>query len=130
MVAGLNGRLRSPIRVPRSDQSIAAAAGITNGSLTTVGTSDATDTNSFLGFTRRSQYLYTAEELAGFGWAAYTMGQPVDVVVLQADHEEYRTLSAQDIPGAQVVIDGRHILDRGRFEGIRFLVVGQAEHED
>ena len=74
--------------------------------------------------------MYTAEELAGYGWAAYTMGQPVDVVVLQADHEEYRTLSAQDIPGAQVVIDGRHILDRGRFEGIRFLVVGQAEHED
>ncbi|HRA46158.1 MAG TPA: nucleotide sugar dehydrogenase [Phycicoccus sp.] len=74
--------------------------------------------------------MYTAEELAGFGWAAYTMGQPVDVVVLQADHEEYRTLSAQDLPGAQVVIDGRHILDRERFEGIRFLVVGQAERVD
>jgi len=54
----------------------------------------------------------------------------VDVVVLQADHEEYRTLSAQDLPGAQVVIDGRHILDRERFEGIRFLVVGQAERVD
>jgi nucleotide sugar dehydrogenase len=74
--------------------------------------------------------MYTAEELAGFGWAAHTMGQPVDVVVLQADHDEYRTLSAQDIPGAQVVIDGRHVLDRERFEGIRFLVVGQAEQVD
>ncbi len=45
----------------------AVVAGITNGSLTTVGTSDATDTNSFLGFTRRSQYLYTAEELVSAG---------------------------------------------------------------
>lgn len=71
--------------------------------------------------------MYTAEELAGFGWAPYALGEPADVVVLQADHAQYRGLSAQDVPGVQVVVDGRRVLDRERFQGVRFLVVGQAE---
>ncbi len=71
--------------------------------------------------------MYSADELARFGWAAHTLGDPADVVVVQADHAEYRELSAGDFPGVQVVVDGRNILDRGRFEGVRFLVVGQAE---
>jgi len=71
--------------------------------------------------------LYTHEELAGFGWAPYSIGDAADVVVLQADHAEYRELSARDVPGVRVVVDGRRILDRARFEGVRFLVVGQAE---
>ena len=71
--------------------------------------------------------MYTAEELAGYGWAPYALGEPADVVILQADHAQYRELSAQDVPGVRVVVDGRRILDRERFEGVRFLVVGQAE---
>jgi len=71
--------------------------------------------------------LYTPDELAAFGWAPYEVGEPADVVVVQADHAQYRALSAQDVPGVQVVVDGRRILDRDRFAGIRFLVVGQAE---
>lgn len=71
--------------------------------------------------------LYSAEELAGYGWAAHALGDPADVVVVQADHDEYRELAATDFPGAQVVVDGRNVLDRERFEGVRFLVVGQAE---
>jgi nucleotide sugar dehydrogenase len=71
--------------------------------------------------------MYSAEELATYGWAAHTLGDPADVVVVQADHAEYRELAATDFPGVQVVVDGRNILDRDRFEGLRFLVVGQAE---
>jgi UDP-N-acetyl-D-mannosaminuronate dehydrogenase len=71
--------------------------------------------------------MYSAEELGKFGWDAYLLGEPVDVVVVQADHAEYRELTAEDFPGVQVVVDGRRILDPARFEGVRFLVVGQAE---
>ena len=71
--------------------------------------------------------MYAADELSRFGWDSYDLGEPVDVVVVQADHGEYRDLSAKDFPGVQVVVDGRRILDRDRFEGVRFLVVGQAE---
>ena len=73
--------------------------------------------------------MYTAEELGRFGWDAYTLGDPVDVAVLQADHAEYRELSAADLPGVQVVVDGRRVLDPARFEGTRLVVVGQAEKD-
>jgi nucleotide sugar dehydrogenase len=71
--------------------------------------------------------MYSAEELAKFGWDAYSLGDPVDVVVVQADHAEYRDLSAKDFPDVQVVVDGRRVLDKERFDDVRFLVVGQAE---
>jgi nucleotide sugar dehydrogenase len=71
--------------------------------------------------------MYAAEELAEYGWAAYSLGEPVDVVVVQADHAEYRHLSADQFPGVQVVVDGRRVLDPARFEAVRYLVVGAAE---
>jgi nucleotide sugar dehydrogenase len=71
--------------------------------------------------------MYSAEELAKFGWDSYVLGDPVEVVVVQADHAEYRQLTPEDFPGVRVVVDGRRILDASRFEGVRFLVVGQAE---
>ena len=74
--------------------------------------------------------LYTTGELASFGWAAYALGQPVDVVVVQADHAEYRELSSTDFPGAAVVVDGRRVLDPSRFADMRFLVVGAPENPD
>ena len=71
--------------------------------------------------------MYTADELTALGWDAYALGQPVDVAILQADHAEYRDLTAGDFPGASVVVDGRRILDRSRFTGVRVIVVGQAD---
>ena len=73
--------------------------------------------------------MYTADELAGFGWESYAVGEPVDVVVVQADHADYRELSAADFPGVAVVVDGRRILDPARFDGVRYLVVGAPEHQ-
>lgn len=73
--------------------------------------------------------MYTPDELATLGWAAYEIGSPVDVAIAQADHAEYAALGKDDLPGVQVVVDGRRILDRDRFEGVTFLVVGQAPRE-
>lgn len=70
--------------------------------------------------------MYTADELAKFGWDAYETGQPVDVAIVQADHSEYRELTRDDLPGVSVVVDGRRVLDRSKFDGTTFLVVGQA----
>lgn len=70
--------------------------------------------------------MYAADELAKFGWAAYDLGQPADVVIVQADHAEYKALGKDDFPGVEVVVDGRKVLDPSRFDGVRFLVVGQA----
>lgn len=70
--------------------------------------------------------MYTDEELGRFGWDAYTIGESVDVVIVQADHAEYRSLTKADFPGVGTVVDGRRVLERGNFEGVTFLVVGQA----
>lgn len=71
--------------------------------------------------------MYSPDELTALGWDPYALGQPVDVAILQADHAEYRDLTAGDLPGASLVVDGRRILDRSRFPGVRVIVVGQAD---
>ncbi len=71
--------------------------------------------------------MFTPDELRDFGWQPYTLGEPADVVIVQADHAEYCDLTSHDLPGANVIVDGRRVLDRDRFPGTRFLVVGQAE---
>lgn len=70
--------------------------------------------------------LYSDEELARFGWEPYRLGTPVDAVILQADHPEYRDLRSADLPGARVVVDGRRMLDLGRFEDSSTARIGQA----
>ncbi|MBZ4496658.1 nucleotide sugar dehydrogenase [Dermacoccus sp. Tok2021] len=71
--------------------------------------------------------MYSDDELDTFGWGAYTIGEPVDVVIVQADHAEYKSLTKADFPGVSTVVDGRRILDRSNFDGVTFLVVGQGE---
>lgn len=73
--------------------------------------------------------MYSDDEIASFGWASFRLGEPADVAVVQADHARYRELSAADILGVSVVVDGRSILDPARFEGTSFHVVGRASKE-
>jgi hypothetical protein len=37
---------------------------------------------------------------------------------VQADHAEYRTISAADLPGARVLVDGRRVTDPARWDGV------------
>ncbi len=67
--------------------------------------------------------LFTAGELAALGLEPYA-GGPVDAAVLQADHAEYRELGPADLPGVRTVLDGRAVLEPGRWAGIRVLSVG------
>ena len=54
--------------------------------------------------------LYTHAELAQLGLRPLDRGQPADAVIVQANHAEYLAWTPADIPGVQVIIDGRGYL--------------------
>ena len=68
--------------------------------------------------------MYTDEELAGFGWEPYHLGDPVDAAIVQADHRAYAELSPADLPGVRLLFDGRRVTDPARWAGVPRLVVG------
>ena len=68
--------------------------------------------------------MYSGEELAAFGFTPYRLGESVDAVILQADHPEYLDLTPTDLPGTQVIIDGRGVLDPARWEGVAYRSIG------
>ena len=68
--------------------------------------------------------MYSGEELAAFGFTPYRLGEPVDAAILQADHPEYLDLTPTDLPGTQVIIDGRGVLDPARWEGVAYRSIG------
>lgn len=55
--------------------------------------------------------LFSSQEIVQLGFSPYVLGENIDVVVIQADHEEYVNISPKDIPGAKLIFDGRNILD-------------------
>ena len=71
--------------------------------------------------------MYSDEELEGFGFTPYRLGESVDAAILQADHPEYLDLTAADLPGVSVIIDGRGVLKRENFAGIAFFRIGDGE---
>ncbi len=68
--------------------------------------------------------MYADDELRALGLEPFGLGSPADAVVVQADHAEYRELSAQDVPGVAVLVDGRRITDATRWPGVRRHVIG------
>jgi UDP-N-acetyl-D-glucosamine dehydrogenase len=68
--------------------------------------------------------LYSGDELAALGFAPWR-GEDVDLAVLQADHAEYARLSAGELPGVRVVVDGRDVLDPARFAGVEVRRIGR-----
>jgi UDP-N-acetyl-D-glucosamine dehydrogenase len=71
--------------------------------------------------------MYTDDELAGYGWTPYHLGQPVDLVIVQADHPEYATLTPADLPGLRLLLDGRRVTDPTAFTGTPRLTIGGGE---
>ena len=57
-----------------------------------------------------SDPLYSDEELTALGLTPWD-GEAIDAAIVQADHGEYAKLSAADLPGARIVLDGRGVLD-------------------
>lgn len=69
--------------------------------------------------------LYSDDELRALGFEPWD-GAPVDAALLQAEHQPYRTLTPAELPGAQIVVDGRGVLDPAPFAaaGVRLKRIG------
>ena len=72
--------------------------------------------------------LYTADELTVLGLSPYYEGDPCDAAVLQADHAEYRDWRLANLPGCEVMYDGRRFLNGSRWtaDGVRYMRLGTA----
>jgi nucleotide sugar dehydrogenase len=68
--------------------------------------------------------LFTDVELGAMGLSSYRLGTASDIVIVQADHREYRDLGEEHFPGAHVVMDGRAILNPHSFRNTRLLTLG------
>ncbi|HET7398055.1 MAG TPA: nucleotide sugar dehydrogenase [Intrasporangium sp.] len=69
--------------------------------------------------------LYTDAELAALKLDAYHLGEPADVVIVQADHVEYAHVTSADFPGLRAVVDGRRALDPTKFPDVDLVVIGR-----
>ncbi|MBO3662025.1 nucleotide sugar dehydrogenase [Microbacterium stercoris] len=70
--------------------------------------------------------IYSDEELRGLGFEPYTLGEPVDVAIVQTDHADYKTITAADLPGIKLLVDGRNATDAAVWAGTPRIVVGTA----
>ena len=70
--------------------------------------------------------MYSDSELSAYGFTPYHIGESVDAAILQADHAEYKELSAASLPGIKTFLDGRGTTKDKNFEGVRYHVVGRA----
>ncbi|OCC10424.1 nucleotide sugar dehydrogenase [Streptomyces sp. PTY087I2] len=70
-----------------------------------------------------SDPLYGPDELRAQGLVPHE-GQTVTAAIVQADHPEYRELSADALPDVRVLVDGRRTTDPARWPGVRRIVIG------
>ena len=69
--------------------------------------------------------IFSDDEIGAMGFKPYHRGEPIDVLVLQANHEDYRQWRAQDCPGVKTVVDGRAFLDPAQWQDVRtFIRIG------
>jgi nucleotide sugar dehydrogenase len=72
---------------------------------------------------------FDADHLRGLGFEPYELGsgEPVRVAVLQAAHDEYRDLDPARLPGLELFVDGRNVVDREPFEraGVGYVGIGR-----
>ena len=73
--------------------------------------------------------MYSNAELRDLGLEPNNMGSVADIIIVQADHDEYRTLSSDHFPGIKLAIDGRNILQPINFPRIRIAVVGKSTED-
>jgi UDP-N-acetyl-D-glucosamine dehydrogenase len=74
-----------------------------------------------------SDPLFSDDELRAHGFMPWDGAARVDAVVVQADHHAYESLGADDLPGVQVVVDGRGVLDASRFAGVPVRRIGRPD---
>lgn len=69
--------------------------------------------------------LYTDDELRAMGFDPFTLGDTAELVIVQTDHADYRSIGADAFPGAKLVVDGRSVTDPDAWAGTPRIVVGR-----
>jgi UDP-N-acetyl-D-glucosamine dehydrogenase len=69
--------------------------------------------------------LFADDELRGLGFTPWDGASAVDAAVVQADHQAYASLGADDLPGVAMVVDGRGIIDAARFGTVPVRRIGR-----
>ncbi|MEY2443086.1 MAG: hypothetical protein QOJ46_2512 [bacterium] len=74
-----------------------------------------------------SDPMYSPDELRAAGYEPWDGTSAIDGAIVQADHSEYLALRPENLGGAQVVVDGRGILDGAGLAaaGVRVLRIGR-----
>lgn len=72
--------------------------------------------------------MYTDSELTAYGFSPFHLGEKCDAVIIQTDHDEYRGLTPDDVPGVIAVMDGRRVTQMGQWPGIAFDTIGSPNH--
>ena len=71
--------------------------------------------------------LYTDDELRALGLEPHTLGEKAELAIVQADHEAYREITPEDLPGVRLLIDGRNVTSGDSWAGVPRMVVGAAQ---
>lgn len=74
--------------------------------------------------------LYSDDELGALGFDAFHIGEPADVAIIQTDHAAYTSLTAADLPGIKLLVDGRNISDAAGWRGTPRIVLGKGQATD
>ena len=70
--------------------------------------------------------LYTDSELLELGFDPYHFGQIIDAALVQTDHDEYRELSKNQLPGIRTFMDGRGVTNEANWNGVQHHTLGHA----
>ena len=70
--------------------------------------------------------MYTDDELNGYGFTPFHLGDNVDAAVVQANHPEYSELREIDLSGVRTVVDGRNLLKPGQLGNVNLIIIGIA----
>lgn len=70
--------------------------------------------------------MYTKAELEKLGFVDYEFGTEVDAVIVQANHDAYRRITAANLPNARTIVDGRGITSAVLRAAIPTYVIGSA----
>lgn len=73
--------------------------------------------------------MFAPSELQALGFDGHELGNPVDGVVVQADHREYRGLSPEQFPGVKTLVDGRNATNPELWTGVRRLTIGNLQQQ-
>jgi UDP-N-acetyl-D-mannosaminuronate dehydrogenase len=69
--------------------------------------------------------LYSDSELNDLGFKPFRRGDPADIAIIQADHDEYAHWTSEDIRGVKVIMDGRGISESRKWGSeVTYLAVG------